>query len=169
MARALGQSSAQCAASLTPASGVGAEAPSSLLHAILGFAGIALFGQMGLLRLLVTVGLLFVGAFGAYRMLAPFKSVQAQLVALIVYVAAPLPYNALFEGSWGGLVAYAAMPWVAKRMAMAAGVAPFVDDEPQLRRRVADTLVLGLILALAALIEPVRDLVRSRRETSHSD
>ena len=134
--------------------GVGAEAPSSLLHAILGFAGIALFGQMGLLRLLVTVGMLLIGALGAYRLLAPFKSAQAQLVALIVYVAVPLPYNALFEGSWSGLVAYAAMPWITKRMAMAASMQPFVDEEPQLRRRVADTLFLGLILALAALVEP---------------
>lgn len=134
--------------------GVGAEAPSSLLHAILGFGGIALFGQMGLLRLLVTVGMVLVGAIGAYRLLAPFKAFQAQLVALLVYAAAPLPYNALFEGSWSGLVAYAAMPWITKRMAMAASIPPFVDEEPQLRRRVADTLVLGLILALAALVEP---------------
>ncbi len=134
--------------------GVGAEAPSSLLHAILGFAGIALFGQMGLLRLLVTAGLLFVGALGAYRLLAPFKAFQAQLVALLVYTAAPLPYNALFEGTWSGLVAYAAMPWITKRMALAASIPPFVDDEPRLRRRVGDTLVLGLMLALAALVEP---------------
>ena len=79
--------------------GVGSEAPPSLLHLALGFGGIALFGQMGLLRLLVTLGLIAVGAVGAYRLLAPFRYVPAQLVALVVYVASPLPYNALFAGT----------------------------------------------------------------------
>ncbi|MEM7095593.1 MAG: glycosyltransferase family 2 protein [Actinomycetota bacterium] len=134
--------------------GLGAEAPSSLLHVLLGFAGIALFGQMGLLRLLVTVGLLGVGAFGAYRLLAPFKAVQAQLVALVVYVIVPLPYNALYEGSWSGLVAYASLPWIARRLASAASIDPFADDDPTLTRRFADVVALGLILALAALVEP---------------
>lgn len=135
--------------------GVGAEAPSSLLHVILGFAGIALFGQMGLLRLLVTLGMLGVGAVGAYRLLSPFKSVAAQLVALIVYVAAPLPYNALHGGSWSGLVAYGAMPWIAKRLAIAAGIAPFGDPDSTLRRRFADTSIVALIVALGSLVEPL--------------
>lgn len=135
--------------------GVGAEAPSSLLHVILGFAGIALFGQMGLLRLIVTIGLLGVGAAGAYRLLTPFKSVPAQLVALVVYVAAPLPYNALHGGSWSGLVAYGAMPWIAKRLAVAAGIAPFGDTDPTMRRRFADTALVGLIVAAGSLVEPL--------------
>jgi len=135
--------------------GVGAEAPSSLLHAALGFGGIALFGQMGLLRLLVTVGMLGVGAVGAYRLLAPFRSVPAQLVALIVYVAAPLPYNALHGGSWAGLVAYGAMPWIAKRLAIAAGVPPFGDTDPGFGRRLADTTIVAVIVASAALVEPL--------------
>jgi len=135
--------------------GVGAEAPSTLLHVILWFAGIGLFGQMDLLRLLVTVGMLGLGAVGAYRLLTPFRSTPAQLVALIVYVAAPLPYNALHAGSWSGLVAYGSMPWIAKRLAIAAGLAPFGDEDATLARRGADTLTLALFLALASLIEPL--------------
>ena len=135
--------------------GVGAEAPSSLLHAVLGFGGIALFGQMGLLRLLLTVGMLGVGAVGAYRLLQPFRSLPAQLVALIVYVAAPLPYNALHGGSWSGLVAYGALPWIAKRLAIAAGLPPFGDDETRLARRLADTTIVALIVAAASLVEPL--------------
>lgn len=135
--------------------GVGAEAPSSLLHAVLGFGGIALFGQMGLLRLVVTVGMLAVGAVGAYRLLQPFRSLPAQLVALIVYVAAPLPYNALHGGSWSGLVAYGALPWIAKRLAIAAGLPPFGDDETRAGRRVADTAIVGAIVAAASLVEPL--------------
>jgi len=134
--------------------GVGADAPSSLLHMLLGFAGVALFGQMGLVRLLVTLGLVGVGVVGAYRLLTPFRAWQAQLVALVVYAASPLPYNALVGGSWSGLAAYAAMPWIAKRLAMAASIAPFADPDPTFARRSADTAVLALILALAALIEP---------------
>jgi len=135
--------------------GVGAEGASSLLHAILGLGGIALFGQMGLLRLIVTVGMLVVGAVGAYRMLQPFKSIPAQVVALIVYVAAPLPYNALHGGSWSGLVAYGAMPWIARRLAIAAGVPPYGDDDTTLSRRLADTLVVAVIIAAAALVAPL--------------
>ena len=135
--------------------GVGAEAPSSLLHAILGFGGIALFGQMGLLRMLLTVGMLGVGAAGAYRLLQPFRSLPAQLVALIVYVAAPLPYNALHGGSWSGLVAYGSMPWIAKRLAIAAGIPPFGDDETGLARRLADTAFVALMVAAASLVEPL--------------
>jgi len=135
--------------------GVGGEAPSSLLHALLGFASIALFGQVALLRLLVTVGMLAVGAVGAYRLLIAFKSVPAQLVALLVYVAAPLPYNALHGGSWSGLVAYASMPWIARWMATAAGIPPYGDEGTTTRRRVADTAMVALVTAAAALVEPL--------------
>lgn len=134
--------------------GVGADAPSSLLHMILGFAGVALFGQMGMIRLIVTLGLIGVGVVGAYRLLSPFRAWQAQLVALVVYAASPLPYNALVGGRWSGLVAYAALPWIAKRLAMAASIAPYADPDPTWTRRTGDTMVLALILALAGLIEP---------------
>jgi GT2 family glycosyltransferase len=137
------------------ATGVGAEAPSSLLHALLGLGGIALFGQMGLLRLLVTVGMLGVGAVGAYRLLQPFRSLPAQLVALMIYVAVPLPYNALHGGSWSGLVAYGAMPWIARRLAIAAGIPPFGDDDARLPRRIADTVQVAMITAAATLVEPL--------------
>ena len=135
--------------------GVGAEAPPSLLHGLLGFSGIGLFGQVGLLRLLVTVGMLGFGAVGAYRLLQPFRSIPAQLIALIVYVAAPLPYNALHGGSWSGLVAYGVMPWLAKRLAIAAGIAPFGDLDPSKGRRVADVAFVALLAAAASLIQPV--------------
>jgi len=109
---------------------------------------------MGLLRLLVTLGLILVGAIGIYRAVGPFGSRLAQLVALLVYLAAPLPYNALVGGSWSGLVAYAALPWAARRLAMAAGIEPFpgVDSSPL--RRLADSAIVALVLATAALIEP---------------
>ena len=135
--------------------GVGTDAPSSLLHALLGIGGIALFGQMGILRLLVTVGMLGVGALGAFRLMQPFRILPAQLVAMVVYVAAPLPYNALHGGSWSGLVAYGAMPWIAKRLATAAGIPPFGEPDSRPLRRLADTAVVAVVVAAAALIEPL--------------
>ncbi len=135
--------------------GLGSEAPSSPLHFLLGFAGIALFGQMGLLRLLVTVGLVLVGTIGMYRCLAPFRSPQAQLVGLVLYAAAPVPYNSFYAGSWSGLAVYAAMPWIARRLATAASLAPFGDEEQRLTRRFGDVALLGLVLAITALIEPL--------------
>lgn len=134
--------------------GVGGEGPPSLLHGLLGFGGIALFGQMGFLRILVTLGLVFVGLIGIWRLLAPFNNVPGQLTAVVVYASMPLPYNAIFEGSWSGLVAFGFLPWIARRLAVAAGVHPFTAIDGARWRRGADLAVLSLLVAGAALVEP---------------
>ncbi len=139
--------------------GLGSEGPGSLLHFVIGFGGIGFFGQMGLLRTVLILGLIAAGAIGAFRMLSPFESAQAQIVALVVYVAAPLPYNSLHSGSWGALICYAALPWLAKRLATAAQLAPFGDEDPTMSRRVLDTIALAMLMAAAALVEPLIAIV----------
>ena len=69
---------------------------------------------MGLLRTLLTVGLVPLGALGAYRLARPVGSRYAQIAALLVYVTIPVPYNALAEGRWGVLALYAAAPPAAR-------------------------------------------------------
>ena len=65
---------------------------------------------MGLLRTVLTLGMIPLGALLAYRLPAPTGSRWAQIACLLVYVTVPLPYNALADGRWGALVLYAAAP-----------------------------------------------------------
>lgn len=135
--------------------GTGSEAPGSLLHLLLGSAGVAAYGQMGLVRLVATAGLILVGVVGVHRFMAPFGSQQGSLIAALVYSGAPVPYNALFHGSWGALAAYGALPWIARRMAIAAVIPPFGDRDVGGARRLADTAFLALTVAIAMLVEPL--------------
>ncbi len=64
------------------------------------------------------------------RLLRPFGSQRAALVAGLAYLAMALAYNDLALGRWGALVAYAGTPWVLGRLFRATGTAPFVDSAP---------------------------------------
>ncbi len=61
------------------------------------------------------------------RLLRPFGSQRASLVAGLAYLAMALPYNALALGRWGALVVYAGAPWVLVRLFRATGAAPYAD------------------------------------------
>lgn len=134
--------------------GVGSEAPSSLLNLALGLAAILFLGRMGALALALTLGMIVVGALGMYRLLKPFDSRLAQLIGTYFYVVLPVSYNALASGSWSGLVAFAAAPWLIRKLAFAAGIAPYVRKEKTFLRTCADTAGAALIAASAALIQP---------------
>jgi hypothetical protein len=86
----------------------------------LGLGGLVLFGGVGLLQKVVVLGCLPVGAIGMSRLMGSFGSVRARLASSIVYLAIPLPYDALATGRWDGLLAYAACPWIVGRLARAA-------------------------------------------------
>ena len=117
-------------------------------------------GAMGLLRTVLTLGLIPIGAAGAYRLARPLGSRFAQIAALLAYLANPLPYDALAEGRWGVLALYAAAPTLVGLLARAAGVAPFGAAEgevgPGVRARTTRQLVLavGLLTAVVALVLP---------------
>ncbi len=148
--------------------GLGSSAPAPAGLALLGVGGLVTFGQVGLLRLVLTVGLVPLGAWGAYRLAAPFRSRWAQLATVAVYVTNPLPYNALATGSWSALAVYAAAPALVARLARAASLAPFVDPGSDTGPSSPDSgsgrawrsepvrcvLVAGVITALGAAISP---------------
>ena len=100
------------------------------------------------------------------------RSRWTRLVTLIVYVAIPVAYNAVALGHWGGLVLYAAAPWVLARLARASGLPPFGqlevgpvpegEDEapaptegvvPRTRRQ--HVLALGVLLAVVTCLVPL--------------
>ncbi len=115
------------------------------------------FGQTALLRTVLIVAMMPLGALGMWRVVRPFGSNGVQAVALAVYMANPVPYNALSNGSWGGLLFYGAAPWL-----LAALTAPKPQlAQPQLalsnqgksqllRPVLSFGVILGLLVALVA-------------------
>ena len=130
--------------------GLGSEAPAPPAFALLGFAGWALFGATGLLRTLVYVGPLAIGLVGIARIGAVARSTRARIVIVAAYAVVPVGYNAIANGSFGGVVAYAMAPWVVGRLARAGGLEPFPEDVSFVR----GVARLALIVALAVAVAP---------------
>ena len=132
--------------------GVGTTAPASPAFGIVGLTGTVLFGAMGTLQRVLLLGCIPLGAWGVSRFMRPLVSPRARVVAVICYLGLPLPYGALGTGRWDGLVAYAAFPFIALRLARAAGVDPYaVEPGPHWRSRPAGQVaVLGAVIAAAA-------------------
>jgi hypothetical protein len=107
-------------------SGVGTTAPATPALGIAGAVGTLLLGAMGLTQKVLVFGCLPLGAWGAVRLLRPFGSQRASLVAGLAYLAMALPYNALALGRWGALVVYAGAPWVFATVLRSTGLEPFV-------------------------------------------
>ncbi|MGQ0519841.1 MAG: glycosyltransferase [Actinomycetota bacterium] len=133
--------------------GLGSEAPAPTAFGLLGLAGVALGGATGLLRTIVVLGALPLGAVGAYRLARPLGSHRAGLAALVVYVAIPVPYNAISQGRLAGILAYGLAPWALRSLLRSTGLAPFGAEGGDRPARAA-LLPLGLVLALAAALAP---------------
>ena len=111
-------------------SGVGSTAPATPGLLLTGLVGTVLLGAMGLAQKVLIFGCIPLGAWGTVRLLRPFGSQRAALVAGLAYLAVAVPYNALALGHWGALVVYAGAPWVMGRLFRATGAAPFVGSTP---------------------------------------
>lgn len=110
--------------------GLGAQAPAPLSFALLGLGGAVFLGHMGLLHHLAVLGLLPVGALGAWRLGRPLGSRVARLVVMVVFAALPVAYDALGAGRWDVMVAYAGAPWMLGILLSCTGVAPFGAGRP---------------------------------------
>ncbi len=127
-------------------------------HPALGLLGIGAFivgGAVGLLRHIAVWGLLLAGLVGIWKLCAPANSRNGRLVALVLYAACPLPYNALAGGRWDVLLAYGVAPAVVlgvSRLIGAYQVGPAANDSR--RSTTARVASLGLLLAVAATFEP---------------
>jgi GT2 family glycosyltransferase len=140
--------------------GLGSEAPSPTALGVLSGLGAAFLGAMGTLRLVLTLGLLPLGALAAYRLPAPTGSRRAQIAALLLYVAVPLPYNALAAGHWSALAVYAATPILIGQLARVGRLAPFGanggDPGPRVRSHPLwrHVVTIGFVTALVAALLP---------------
>ncbi len=110
--------------------GMGGLGAAPAAFPVLGLAGAALLGGTGLVSLLLVLGSLALGVLGAGRLARPIGNGRATAAAAVAYAAAPLWANALAEGRLGGLVAYAAAPWLLLRLFRATGLPPFGADAP---------------------------------------
>ena len=138
--------------------GLGGPGAQPTGYALLSVAGYLFLGAMSLLRVVLIVGTIPIGAFGAWRLARPIGSARASVAAFAVYLALPVPYNALARGSWSGLLLYAASPWVLLALGRASGIAPFgpggADDAAQIRsapKRGPVSMILGLGLLLGVV------------------
>lgn len=131
-----------------------ASVPAGLVPA-LGTLGTVLMGSVGLARRILIVVPLVVGAVGAWKLLASTGSVRGRSVALAVYALNPIALNAMATGRLQALVTYAAAPWLLRRIASRAGLAPFVVTgparSPVLRHLAGNALILGAVGAVSPL------------------
>ena len=126
--------------------GLGRDGFSSIALGVLGILSSLLFGAMGLARTLMILGMIPLGAFGIVRLLRGFGSRRVGWVGAVVYVALPLPYNAVAKGAWSALVLYGLLPWIISLAAMR-----LPSDKLGTWRRV---IALGILTALAASFVP---------------
>ncbi len=123
-------------------------------------AGIWPYSSDSLWTVLV-LGSFAVGAFGIWRLARPVGGGRSRAVAVLVYLAVPIPYEALRTGRLAPLAAYAVMPWLVRRLAGAQAMAPYGlrGGEPgpgaRLRSLWSDVLVTGLALVALVGVDPV--------------
>jgi hypothetical protein len=129
--------------------GMGSAGSSPPAFGLLGFGGLVLLGHVALLQKLLLLATWPVAAVGAWRLGRAFRSGLGRMVMVVAYLAVPLSYDSLARGHWDGLVAYAAAPFVLRRLARIAGLDPFGHGGDDPDRRLLE--VLGLALGLAAV------------------
>ena len=117
-------------------------------------------GKTDLLRTALIVGMVPLGAWGIWRLMRPFDSLWIQGVALAVYLANPLPYNALANGVWSALLLYGAVPWLMRAVLAGARITPYSSERSDpgsgsLRPLfLREALAVGLLFGLAGALAP---------------
>jgi GT2 family glycosyltransferase len=136
----------------TRAMGTSAAAPTA--QAMLGLAGIPLLGHAALLRTLLVLVPLPLAGVGVWRFVRPFGSRRAAVVGTVVYLANPIPYNALARGSFSALVAYATAPWLFAQLARSLEARPFVRSSRRGGSVAHRALGTGFLVAVIAAFVP---------------
>jgi len=135
--------------------GIGGEAPQATGLAMLGLLGIPFLGAMGMLQQVVVLGCIPAGWLGAWRLTRPLGSRLGRTAGLVVYATAPLAPDAVHRGSWGGLLLYAAAPWVLRRLIDASGDLPSAHGPVVRRRDLRAVLGLGVLVTVVAAFVPL--------------
>ena len=140
--------------------GLGSTGWSPTGFGLLGTFGTVLLGAVGLLRTLLTICLWPLGVLGVWRMTRPFGSSRPRLLSIALYVLLPLASNAISQGQWETLLAYAVMPSLVSQLLLASRLAPFGDLGDDAGPGVVwrplwhRAFVFALLLALASAFAP---------------
>ncbi|HUC14357.1 MAG TPA: glycosyltransferase [Acidimicrobiales bacterium] len=118
----------------------------------MGLVGAVSFGSTNFALHVLVLGPLALGPLGIYFAARRFGSQRGRLAATVIYAALPIPYNALSQGHWAGLIGYAASPWLLGSLCRLGGQAPypFTHWDGAWARLIS----LGLLVALAASLAP---------------
>lgn len=146
--------------------GLGATAPLPTGIATLAGASVLAGFRMELAMTMSVLGLVLLGAAGAWRLAAVFPVTLARVAVTVVYVATPLVPGMLATGRWSGLVWFAALPWTLYFLRRSVGIGtadPQLADvdlvdgiaEPGWRERVRLLAAAALVLGAAAAFVPV--------------
>jgi GT2 family glycosyltransferase len=133
--------------------------PASPAFAILGFAGIVLFGAMGVLEKVLIFGSIVVGAIGVARLVRPLGSPIARATAAVCYLFLPLAWDDIARGDLPGLIAYGAMPFLLKRLFTGTGIDPYGSGVVDRRTFARQIVLFGLLLAACASFVPLLAIV----------
>jgi GT2 family glycosyltransferase len=141
-----------------------AFAPPGLL--LMALVGALSFGSANIAVHLLVLLPLALGPLGVFLATRQFGSQKGRAAATLIYAALPIPYNALSQGHWAGLIGYAAAPWVLASLGRLGGQAPY----PALRWRSGSQsglrgaiwvrfVSLGLLVAVTASLAPATFLL----------
>jgi len=123
----------------------------------MGLIGAVSFGSTNFALHVLVLGPLALGPLGIYFAARRFGSQRGRVAATVIYAALPIPYNALSQGHWAGLIGYAASPWLLGALCRLGGQAPypFTHWDGAWARLIS----LGLLVALAASLVPAMFLL----------
>ena len=124
-----------------------------------GGLGTILLGSIGLARRLLILLPLLLGAVGGWKLLSGTRSIRGRSAAVAVYALSPVALNALATGRLQALVAYAAAPWLLRRIARHARVAPFAEVDRPTQGWLRHLVGNGLLLGAVGCVSPLGSLV----------
>ena len=141
--------------------GIGHEGALPNSMGLIGVVGIIFWGFMGLLRTVLTLGLIPIGVAGIWLFLKPFGSPYVKVAGAVIYLVNPLPYHALSTGNWDALVLFATLPWALIMLARAGKSSPFGNTGGQFGANVLspnlfrEIITLGFLLGVIASFSPI--------------
>ncbi len=141
--------------------GIGYEGTHPTALGVIGVLGVIFWGSMGLLRLVLTLGMIPIGVLGVWFFLKPFGSAWVKTTGALIYFVAPVSYHSLVSGSWDGLILFGCLPWALMFLGRASKSSPFgsiggsagaLSYESDIFREVLTFgFLLGLILSFSPL------------------
>ncbi|MBT94588.1 MAG: hypothetical protein CL431_01290 [Acidimicrobiaceae bacterium] len=141
--------------------GLGYEGAMPNAMGLIGVLGIFFWGFMGLLRTVLTLGMIPLGVAGIWLFLKPFGSPYVKVTGAVIYFVSPIQFYALSVGNWDALILYGALPWALIMIGRAGESSPFGKVGGQMspnalsrdffREVVSLGLLLGLIVSLSTI------------------